>query len=537
VSHDLDAIERSAVWAAWGDALGFITELAGASEVRRRAGASYVDDLVVWQRRVGGRQGATVELPAGALSDDTLLRFAVGRCIRSNGRFDADAFTKVELPTFLAYELGAGRGTKAAARAYTKRGTRFYNSFWEDNGSRYVDGGGNGAAMRIQPHVWAAREHHPDDFVAGVLLDAITTHGHPRGFLAAVFHALCLSDVLRQDRLPDAQRARDLARYLLRVPAIIESNELLREQWLPRWNQQAGISVEAAVRETVGEITEALEVVHGRYSLSIQDDYPQLVRMLGGHNPKTRGAGTITAVLALALAQRFTSEPAGGLAFAVNELGSDTDTIATMAGALLGPLVPEMPRTRPMDFEYIKGEARRLFRISRGEPAEDFPHPDPLTWSPPRRQVDVVVLSDEALHVLGLGPVEELSGLWLGGGRNSDSGWQWVRTSFGQSILVKRRLEPETRGVEIEPSLAMGVFDSPLPSRTQTTDEDGAFEVMVALREARESGLDDAVIGRLVKRLGTQAPYFVALLVDEIRGQPDSGGGALRLRSVRPGKV
>jgi ADP-ribosylglycohydrolase len=518
VSHPLEAIEFSATWAAWGDALGFISELANVSDVRRRIGSDFVREPVDWTRRIGGQQGAFVKLPAGTLSDDTQLRLAVGRCIRANGRFDADAFTKVELPTFLAYELGAGRGTKAAARAYTKRGTRFYNSLWVESGSRYVDGGGNGAAMRAQPHVWAAREHHPDNFVPGVVLDAITTHGHPRGFLAAVFHALCLSDVLRQQRLPDERRARDLARYLLRVPAVIESNELLREQWLPRWQQQAGRPLRDAVSEVVGEVDHALEIVHGQYSLHAQDDYPKLVKMLGGYNPKTRGAGTT---------QRFVDEPAAGLTFAVNELGSDTDTIATMAGALLGPLANHAPPTPPVDNEYITSEARRLYAISRGQPVPDFPHPDPLRWAPPRRQVDVVVESSGDLMALGFGPIHAVSDVWVGAGRNSNTGWQWFRTEFGQTLLFKRRLEPEVR-------TRISARDHDVDDFLEQSGLDQS--VLAAVTEARASGLNDAVIGRLVKELDTQAPYFVALLIDDIRSRRDAADSPLRLRSLRPGK-
>src|SRR5215210_2954668 len=71
-------VAGSAAWAAWGDALGFITEFARTpADVRRRAGTEPVREPLSWQRRVGGRFGPSVELPVGAYSDDTQLRLAV----------------------------------------------------------------------------------------------------------------------------------------------------------------------------------------------------------------------------------------------------------------------------------------------------------------------------------------------------------------------------------------------------------------------------------------------------------------------------
>src|SRR5438270_9294002 len=74
---------RSAIWAAWGDALGFPTELLPDLEyLHRRIGANRIETTVSWRRRIGGRMGVEVELPAGMYSDDTQLRLAVCRSIR-----------------------------------------------------------------------------------------------------------------------------------------------------------------------------------------------------------------------------------------------------------------------------------------------------------------------------------------------------------------------------------------------------------------------------------------------------------------------
>ena len=106
-----------------------------------------------WQRRVGGRGGVSVRLPAGCWSDDTQLRMAVSRAISHRG-FDVQAFAHVELPIWPSYALGGGRASKAAAKNLGKP-----NALWYANAfPRWFEAGGNGAAMRIQPHVWSSPE-------------------------------------------------------------------------------------------------------------------------------------------------------------------------------------------------------------------------------------------------------------------------------------------------------------------------------------------------------------------------------------------
>jgi ADP-ribosylglycohydrolase len=147
---------RSALWAAAGDALGWITELSrGESGVRYRTGNASVSRPVAWTRTIGGRLGPRVDLPAGTYSDDTQLRLAVGRSIRGNGSFDVEAFAKIELTVWPTYALGGGLGTKAAASNLSRRGVNWFSNFFGVNGQAYTSSGGNGAAMRIQPHVWS----------------------------------------------------------------------------------------------------------------------------------------------------------------------------------------------------------------------------------------------------------------------------------------------------------------------------------------------------------------------------------------------
>ena len=145
-------IQRAALWAAYGDALGWISELTDSAGLRRRTGGRALTEPVAWKRRIGGRSGVTASLPQGCYSDDTQLRLATSRAIRSDG-FDVEAFAKVELPVWLSYGLGGGKSTNAAAAHLALPSS----TWWRNRFKGWTQSGGNGAAMRIQPHVWASR--------------------------------------------------------------------------------------------------------------------------------------------------------------------------------------------------------------------------------------------------------------------------------------------------------------------------------------------------------------------------------------------
>ena len=461
-----ERVISSAVWAAWGDALGFMTELAPTQDiVRQRASVGVVELPLRWRRRVGGRFGPTVELPAGTYSDDTQLRLAVSRCIRASGRFDVETFSKIELPIFLAYGLGVGRGTRAAAHSLAKRGVRWLTNFYDD-GQRYVDGGGNGAAMRIQPHVWAAAEFHPDAYLRNVVADAVATHGHPRAVVGAAFHALALAHALERGELPSPDRWRGMVRYLTRVGHVVSKDDVLRDRWLPLWEERTGRTWHDAVDDTVSELAREIRTVVQELqprseSGGLSRSYASVAKRVGGLDPKTRGSATLTALLALWAAWQAQSDPQTGLVATANVLGSDTDTISTMAGALLGAVNIGPPPGRVADQEYIVEEARRCLAVARGEPVEDFAHPDVVHWTPPRTLADAVGVVENRVAVAGLGGASERSELFEAGQRGKD-GWQWLALDFGQSVLIKRRRELR--------SLPEGALPHPRPLRLVIED-------------------------------------------------------------------
>lgn len=432
----LNRVVSSALWAAAGDALGWTTELGREGTVEARTGLRHIDRPVNWVRRIGGRGGAHVPLAAGTYSDDTQLRLAVCRSIRGDGVFDAEAFARIELTTWQGYALGAGLGSKAAAANLSKRGVNWFSNFFETRDQRYSNAGGNGAAMRVQPHAWLKADR--DELIVSTLRDALITHGHPHGFAGAVLHAVSVSHALT-GKLPGPSDFDDLFEAVTRIPVAVDRDRQLSAFWKPAWENQARRSLDEACSATLNELRADARAIQDELKLDNADAYPAVLHKLELTSPRFRGSGLKTAFGALVLAWlNRLNGPEKALVTAANELGSDTDTIATMAGAIIGAADPMLPEWPIQDREYIEKEARRIAAIRVGEAQDSFAYPDLARWQPPSGQSDSVVASPEGFVLVGLGSVEPLGEEY----RSGDAVWQWMRLPFGQTVLAKRRAAP-----------------------------------------------------------------------------------------------
>lgn len=514
---------NSALWAAAGDALGWITELShGAANVMRRCGVTAVDQPVAWNRVVGGRTGPKVAFPAGTYSDDTQLRLAVSRCIRNGGGFDAEAFAKVELTVWQSYALGAGLGTKAAAASLARRNTTWYSNFFEAGAQRYVSGGGNGAAMRVQPHVWASRSSGPE-LVLAVLRDALITHGHPQGFCGAVFHALALQGTISTGTASAPEAWSGLVETFLDIPAILDSDPQLAAFWRAAWESKTGNSLLDALRAMRDASLRDIDAAHACAKSMMPEDYPRVLEALGCTSQEFRGAGFKTALAASILAHMYRRDesPSKALAQAANELESDTDTIATMAGAVLGACAEAPPEWSIQDRDYIVREATRLARIAAGQPGESFVYPDLARWSPPANQLAAVGQIGDSVAMAGLGLIKAEGEEY----RSGDSIWQWYRLPFGQTVLAKRKAtllkvpEDQVPGVVANPKNGPGPkardshagqgvlsFDeshkdmADAPKQDIRHKEGGSWSLDRATDEAIRSNFDPVVVGTLLNR-------------------------------------
>ena len=513
----------SMVWAAYGDALGFISELVDRKGLERRTRGASLDHLMEWRRRIGSRRGIDVWLPAGCWSDDTQLRMAVSRSIGRHG-FDVETFGRVELPVWLSYALGGGRASKAAARNLGKPSALWYaNTF-----SGWTNAGGNGAAMRIQPHVWASSDLD-GGYLLDVIADSVCTHGHPRAIVGACFHAATLAHCVRTGTVPDADICVDIAARVGDEIRLIEKHSALGPVWSGLWERETGERFNDAWRVTVDELHHAIKTASDGAEAADSDDatYEGIVDRLGLRDRAQQGSGILTTVAAVVLAATA-SNAHRGLVAAANAIGTDTDTIASMAGALLGACdTTSDPPEDPLDIAYLRTEADRLLAVAWGERAHGHRYPDILTWSAPPTQADALVSDNGSLAVEGLGPATRLEAEPMYTARQ-DFAWEWVRTDFGQTLLIKRRpeIKPREAGNDLLPpptpdkgsSRVATKQDEQTSNRPAAKPLDRGIRVDDAIEYARENIDDDNALGYTVRRVARDGGVAeLAALVTALR--------------------
>lgn len=460
------ATVRSALWAAYGDALGFITELAkDKSAVKYRSGKSEISSLIPWKRVLGGMYGISTNLVSGCYSDDTQLRLSTSRAINGQGFFDVEAFAKFELTVWQAYALGAGRGTKAATQSLTFKNKNWFNNFFSVKGNIYTNGGGNGAAMRIQPHVWAAQDlSNPISFLTDVVKNSITTHGHPRGIAGAVFHALSLATLLQGSSLT-LEKLVTIADSCKNIPNIIRSDDYLSNIWLPEWEEQLETTIDQAFEIVSNELLEDLKISQDWLN-DPQEDYRNLINLLHLDKPEQRGSGTKTALISSILVLKLNKLTAQQIIYEiVNALNTDTDTIATMFGALAGIISNDIPIENVQDQKYIKSEASRLYYISQKIEVQGFVYPNLIKWTPQRSAVANIFLRDNKLELNGFGIIEPISTPFHG--KQKSHYYQWFKTEWGFTALIKIKSEylPYSEQQNITNAHVEPLSDNKLPNQ------------------------------------------------------------------------
>jgi ADP-ribosylglycohydrolase len=541
-------IRRSALWAAYGDALGFITEGVDAAGVKRRAGSSRVEKTISWKRKIG-RFGPTVALPAGCLSDDTQLRLSTSRSIRAQGEFDVETFAKIELTVWPSYALGGGVGSHAAAANLRRRDVTWATNFFRTKRSDYLQGGGNGAAMRIQPHVWALSANvKPVRLSASVVQNAVATHGHPRGILGAVFHAHCLHHALTRDEVPGPEVWDAIAGELVEIAELARTDPRLRELWLGQWERHTGRPFTEGVRIVADEIKADLDLCRDLDLDGGADSYLKAVKSLDAVNPAQRGSGTKTAILAAILGRLFHSDPDAAVITAANCLRTDTDTIATMAGAMVGAVARGDPSNPIADRDYIVHEADRMWAVGIAGNLGTFRYPSLVTWTPPKSASDCVGVKRDGFDFAGLGAATPDSDSYEGSDK-AHSAWQWLNLWFGQRVLAKRRARPEklpeSQSVQPTPQYlelpaANGADPRAEPSQSSTSTQvsfeelvprqkladhrhpDGSPSIHELTRDAIASGFDPAFVGKLLLDLadrddGVEASIAYAAIIAKAR--------------------
>lgn len=326
IPNRIDKCRGSMLATAIGDALGWPNEKRAKNKNR---GTKSNDYFIEWTRRNSKPCYHDEEILPGEYSDDTQLTLSVARSIIT-GDWE-DFFANKELPYWLNYERGGGKALLKAAQSYKDGIIPWQSKFARD----YFYAGGNGAVMRVLPHVISnAKKSDIANLMVDIIKNSIITHGHPRAILGATCYAFALVYLLKKETVLE---------YGELVSAVIDGQKVwgayLRNDEFENWLKIANHYFDYASEwnRVYSDMINQLEYI--RVSLKkglILDDIDVLTHL--GCFSQADGAGDVAILAAIYLASRYANNPVLGIKIPASSFGADTDTIASITGGLLGML-------------------------------------------------------------------------------------------------------------------------------------------------------------------------------------------------------
>ena len=320
--------------AAYGDALGWPNERPGNSQILEQP-LGQLHEFTRWSRRSGGRFYAHEEvIEPGEYSDDTQLILCLGRSLLKGDQW-WEFYTRVELPFWSLYERGGGGATKRAVNSWLD-GIEPWNPKRKPNDvQKYFSAGGNGVAMRALPHALKFSEKNFFDVARSILLDGIATHGHPRALLGAIVYGFALRTALRKkSTLGYGELIEELIEYQ-EIWSIPPSHYRIFPEWLNQAKKQENDYFHSWL-SAKDEILKYLDICRSEIARGELSSDVNALEKLQCFDRNISGAGTVAAIASVYLASRYAADPLNGVKIAAFAKGSDTDTIASMSGGLLG---------------------------------------------------------------------------------------------------------------------------------------------------------------------------------------------------------
>jgi hypothetical protein len=303
------------------------------------------------------------------------------------------------------------------------------------------------------------------------------------------------------------------------LTTVISVDPQLAAFWVSAWESSTRVSLKEALEKTIAEAYRDIDAVLDLISDVDDSSYQEVLRRIGCLSNEFRGSGFKTALAAAALSYMYREAPVDdALRCAANQLESDTDTIATMTGAILGSVSLVPPVWDIQDRDYIVMEAKRLATIANRGPADSFGYPDIGLWNPPTSQAASIGVFEGGLAIVGLGELEPIGREYVAG----DAIWQWFRLPFGQTILGKRKADslatisqnqlPRNRQPSnpkrtpdamkpVQPSLLESTFPAIPELQANRNHSDRSDVVDKATDEIIASNFDDLTTGRVFNNL------------------------------------
>lgn len=385
--------------AAYGDALGWPNERSRNKAQAPEAGAFH--KLRAWQRDQSTRFATLrYDIEKGSYSDDTQMILCLSRSLLKSYQW-YEHYTTKELPFWQVYQRGGGGATKSAVKAWASG----IAPWLSDEKERFFNAGGNGVAMRVLPHAIMGYKLDFGHTAHNILLDGIATHGHPQALVGALAYGYALWYALRQGSLanhtlrsaPSGNEATQGCSEGVAIDSIgvvpYASAELFYEanfakvvldaidEWsacalnydLPEsfielaedssssganysyraiWDEAvatmqkylvtAASSCEhiAAALAKVKSATGA-NVANPAFFEQVEKLNDNSLKALNCFDKNVSGSGTVAAAVAIYQASAYLHDPVRGIVRLAFAKGSDSDTNASMAAALLGSVYGE----------------------------------------------------------------------------------------------------------------------------------------------------------------------------------------------------
>lgn len=314
---------------AIGDALGWPNEPNSKNRIKK---PKIVDHFVEWTRSSKNPRWHDEKILPGEYSDDTQITLSVARSLIA-GDWEK-YFAERELPFWLNYERGGGGALLRAAKSCSKNKVQL----WQTNFTQgYFNAGGNGATMRILPHVIAAADKpNITALMLDVLKNTLITHGHPRAFLGATCYAYALNYLLSKETVLE---------YGELITAVIEGQKEwgasldtnIFGDWLNVARQYCGYDFFVEWENTCARMFQKLEFIKSSLKKGLILDDTKVLTNLECFG-ESNGAGDVAALAGIYLASKYANNPVLGIKVPAFSFGADTDTIASITGGLLGML-------------------------------------------------------------------------------------------------------------------------------------------------------------------------------------------------------
>lgn len=313
---------------AIGDALGWPNELRSSNTKKNTT----INDMFISWTRTNRRPYWHQELILpGEYSDDTQMTLAVARSILTENW--ENSLTRYELPFWLSYQRGGGKALLKAATACKEK-----TVLWKcKNPQEYFSAGGNGVAMRILPHV-VGRMHSGSitELMTEIVSDGIITHGHPRALLGATCFAYALNYLLRKT---------EVLKYGEIISAVLNGHTIWGafpdcnklDEWKSIAVEKSGFEYVRTWNETVAYMVKQLQYIQDSLNKGLMTDDKKVLTDLECFS-KSNGAGDVAALASIYLTSKYANNPVLGIKVPAFASGMDTDTIASMTGAMLGML-------------------------------------------------------------------------------------------------------------------------------------------------------------------------------------------------------